>query len=75
MHTIELPRDFAVALVGAILMLAAALLDALLILKPKADLALAPSGVERDTLLVSPFTMQVGTALQGQGSSEGVVHG
>lgn len=57
-----LPSAFDVEVLGAILTLATTFLLALLILNPNADLALVPSAKEREKLLVSPFTMQVGTA-------------
>jgi hypothetical protein len=50
---------------GAILTLATTFLLALLILNLNADLALVPSAKEREKLLVSPFTMQAGTAGRG----------
>jgi hypothetical protein len=62
MQTVVLPRAFAVEVLGAILTLASAFLLALLILNLNAVLALVPSAREREKLLVSPLTMQVGTA-------------
>jgi hypothetical protein len=62
MQTIVLPSAFAVLALGTSLTFAAADFDALLILKPNADLAFAPSAVDREKLLVKPFTMQVGPA-------------